>query len=233
MILEISDYLLIRNCLIQNNNEDGLFNIDNEENQKEQFNYFVKAISALMQYEDLPLLCDNMQEEIDEAIQKYRFKYNNSEIRDDINYIITRLNEYKKISQRRKKYLINEWYLKECKDRLLPKKYWGYDYVNLMVLYDFNNFNILTGRTEPEDNYLNLIFSISKNENRLCTMMASTTYISTLNLMLNRFREKFSDEAIIKTLSNVSYLPYQTQLPKEDIKYLYKSVKQIGKGLKN
>lgn len=224
MTLEIYDYLLIRNYLIQENNEQ--FDLTNEINAKEQFAYFVKGVSEIMQNEDMPLLCNAIQEEISDIIQKYRFIYNSSEIRDDINYIINRLNEYSSMSDKRKNYLINEWYKKECEDRLLPRKYQNYDCINLVVLYDFYNLELLTGMKEATGNELKLDLATSS-----CKLKASIAYLSTFNLIINRFKERLTDSALLELANNIAALPKYVELSKEDLKYIRKTLKNIEKNL--
>lgn len=132
MILEISDYLLIRYMFLDCENEDIIKNV----NSIETYQPIIKAISSIMQEEDFFLIDDKMPKKIEYLIQKYRFTYRTKELARETNYIIERLNDYKQLSQSRKNYLIKEWVKKESKERGLPSKYSVMENLTELIVFD-------------------------------------------------------------------------------------------------
>ena len=223
MTLEIFDYLLIRHNCFVNNPEALDFNQSND--VKKQFANYTKCISKIIQHEDITLLCKDIQDEILSIVQKYRFDYlKDKEITESVNYIIDKFNEYTLMSDTRKNNLINEWYKNEYKDRLLPRKYCRFSYINLLTVYDLYNLEIMSGLIEATTDSFNGNYATQS-----CEISAVSSYASTFNLLINRFPNRFDKQSLEVVIKNLTRLINNTELSKTDLMYIKKTINNIKK----
>ena len=223
MIQEIYDYLLIKSYFASED-ETGL-QLETEDNAKEQFKYIVENVALLMQEEDFFLLIPDIQEQLTDIIQKYRFKYKSKEIYENINFIIDTLNRYKRIPENRKEKLINEWYKNEYKDRNLPFKYRNKNTVMVLCAIDFSFFDELIKNQLSIDVFnKKMIINESDEINNIIP------FLSLINLMINRFEDFMLDiidiEELYYCIDEISVLP---NVPKECLKYIKVTLKQLDK----
>lgn len=219
MIQEIYDYLLIRSYLMLSHDE--VISLDSENDRKQQFNYFVKNISMLMQNEDMVLISKQMRTQISESIQKYRFEFiKDKEIASEINYIIGRLKDYDNMTIDRQAYLARRWYKNEYKDRMLPLKYRKIEYINALVAYDFNNDN-MNDTSELEGDYTTQECSVSK----------LISYLSTVNLVVNRNQSNLDTEELEVVVQKLNLLQSGLKMSIDELLYMKKTISHLSKML--
>lgn len=119
MTLEIYSYLLIRNVLISFDSKTLNENIKTHE----EYINIIKGLTELIKHEDIALAFADMPDKIADIVQSHRFKFDNSKIRDEINYIIQIINQYKSMNINKKIDLVTNFYEKEAEKRCLPAKY--------------------------------------------------------------------------------------------------------------
>lgn len=225
MTLEIFDYLLTRHTCFANNPE-GL-DFDQSYDVKKQFTNYTKCISEIIQHEDITLICKDSQDEIISIVQKYRFDYlKDKEITESVNYIIDKFNEYTLISDAKKNNLINEWYKNECKDRLLPRKYCCYSYIDLLTVYDLYNYEIMSGLIQATTDFFNRNFTTQN-----CEINALVSHASTFNLLITRFPDRFNKQSLETEINNLTKIINCIELSKTDLKYIKKIINNIEKNL--
>ena len=225
MTQEIYSYLLIRNYLALENDE---YSLENEDNPKDQYAFFVNTVAELMQKENYPLVFEDMQMEINDIIQKYRFTYmKDKDLNENINYIITRLSEYKQMPTSRKNYLLKDWYKSEYKKRLLPFKYCNYDYVNILLLCDFHNYEMLGDKFEV-DNFVGS-FSLQGNEH---SVSRYASFLATMNLMVSYDNDIFTAEEKMRLITNILLLTKELDVTITDLRYAKKTATYICSTIK-
>ena len=213
MTLEIYDYLWIRNVLIAVDTKELVESIVG----KEEYMVVVKCISSLMQNEDFLLAYPEAQNKVSDIVQTYRFKYNDKEIFDDINYIIGRLNDYKNMPNERKNYLVNQFYVQEATNRDLPFMYkQSPDVIKCLIQNDIHTYkDIFCYSAEGEKAVQLDVFDV-------------LDYVSLTNLMLNQFPNFFEDENYKKpTVHNLEQLSTLKKLPLDISRYIKKTIKKL------
>lgn len=169
MTQEISDYLLIRYAFLEFDSEDIINTIDSIDT----YEPLIKTISSIMQEEDFFLIDETMQRKIQDVFLKYRFKYRNKELTRETNYIIERLNDYKKMSESRKKDLIKRWIKEESQKRCLPLAYSSMENLKELIVFDAeciikirtdNGIDLINDEVIKYLSFFNLIRSKSKND---------------------------------------------------------------------
>lgn len=215
MILEIYDYLWIRNALLGLDVKQLNQNITT----KEEYIFVIKCITNLMETEDFPLAFPQTQEKISEIVQTNRFKYNDKQIVEDINYIIERLNEYKSMSKERRQHLIKEFYVQELKVRDIPFPYnTSKEVVDCLIQTDIHTFRDIfcyDASAEPKPMSLNIEDILD--------------YASLTNLLLNKYPTFFEDETMAKnTVHNLDQLVEIRKLPYAIRKNIKKVIKKLN-----
>lgn len=220
MTQEIYNYLLIRNYLIQDNDE---YSLEGEENPKEQYAFFVNAVAELMQHENYPLISEQMQEEISNIIQKYRFDYmKDKELNESINYIITRLREYELLSYKRKNNLIRDWYKDEYNNRMLPYKYRNPDCMNLLLSCDFRNYEKLTNVFTFEE-----FLGSYKLQDDVYSISKYASFLSTINLMITFDSAVLNPDEKMRLINNIIVLGRTLDITVTDARYAKRTANYV------
>ena len=222
MIQEIYVYLLIRHCFINSSTEEMETWIDN----KKIFDNVLKKVVAIMQMEDFFLISDTVMNNLECFIQNNRFKYVDKDSVSDINYLISRLNYFKNLSDDKRESLINEFCRKEYDIRNLPRNFQSYSNVYEFISFDLANFmNIF-----PPDELRN-----GGEENKIVTDL--TSFISTINLLVSlcpndliEFEE--DDQTISQLLEVLNKLLNAPRLPHFYLSYIKKTVNNLKKAQK-
>ena len=219
MTLEIYSYLLIRTYLIQ---DEIALTYQGVEDKREQFKYFIDSIAMVMENEDFIAINPKIQEDINRIIQESRFDFiGDKEINGQVNFIISRLNEYKLMSDKKKKWLAHDFYKDEYNDRLLPFKYRKYKYVEEFITYDYANLCAMIGPTKIEE-----FEGYYETDNAKVSVVIS--YLATINLIMSRAPETISDEEKYKIIANMCKILTTLQASKEEFKYMEKTAEHIG-----
>lgn len=189
MIQEIYDYLLIRHILLTNSKEEILEDVNN----KEMFDKTISVIANLMQTEDIILVIPELQEKVEDMVQKYRFDYCDKNNFEDINYIIGRLKDYNNMSEAAKARLGIDFFLEEYKDR------------DLSLKYTFHKENIVDMITDDFIVYSSFInIPQCTNNNEPFEIKTEIDYfVSTINLLLSRFPDFYKETNISPYLINI------------------------------
>ena len=215
MILEIYDYLLIRQMLIALSTSQILEEINDEDTYK----HFVKVISKLIQKEDYPLVYPKSQSKIQSIIDKYRFTYDNKDIISDINYIIGKLNIYKTMDEKTKNQKIEIFYNNEFNTRLLPVIPLGGRYViDKLVHNDICYFvaAYFAGASPMQD------------DKGMFELEEPFDYVAMINLIAGRFPKLFEEENLLKvTKDNLIKLSKGTGLSPKTHKYIKRTIKDL------
>ncbi len=208
MIQEILDYLLIRSTLVNSTSQEIIENTDD----KAIFSYLVHAISSLMQQEDFLLVDPSFPEKVSDLIQFYRFDYNQEkDLNSEMNYIIGRLSDYKKMSFNRKQKLIQDWINQETKNRDLPK-YSGKE--NLLGLISLDGY------------YFCQMISIQQT----FEIENAVEYLSILNIIHNKFPDFFKQDLSFVELNReiCNHIQSSYQLPRFVLKMNRRILKKLN-----
>ena len=222
MIQEIYDYLLIRSHYLSNK-EDLLEECSN----KEVYDYTVKNISKLMQEENYLLTSTSIRKNVSDMIQKYRFDFCKSrEMCDEVNFVITRLNEYEHMEPGRKRYLVKEWLKKEFKDRNLPYICQIPDLLFSAMANEHCLFMTICGyRFNEETSAYEYDNSKEYTEQQIDIM----NYLQLINLLINRYPAFFYDlehaENVVINLGEI--IKYEKS--RLQVRYAKKTLKSFKK----
>ena len=179
MIQEIYDYLWIRNYIPSNTTEAIIeaLQIEKDNNHNTSYVDIVNALAYLIEREHFLLIDDDFVSKISTIINEFRFDYNKDKVLNEkINYIIERLNDYSKMSDSRKRYLIKDFYKKEIKDRCLSHR--------------SNRMTIDSCILVDCFGYVSAFFETSEK----LSIDDLFGFISTINLIISRYPEFFDSE---------------------------------------
>ncbi len=231
MTLEISDYLLIRIYFARAKNKFDLSGMTKEEARDDFYRTLVMS-TQLMQEEDYFLIIPEAMEELDNIVQKYRFDFpGDKEINDEVNFIIGRKKEYEDLSETRLKTRAREWYLSEIKDRLLPRKYRNNDIIVDLLIQDYIYFLKINSSFNIDDYNKNVDFDTLDGTVQVNNIIP---FLALINLMFNRFPEYVENNIYINGLfDRLDAIARIDDIPKDCLKYLKTTVKNINKKTKN
>lgn len=209
MTQEILDYLLIRSLLFNSEPEELIDATSNREN----FIYVLDNIYILMQNENFIFMSPNIITNVVELIQKYRFDYNkDKEMNDKMNYIIGRFNDYRNMSEKRKRDIVSRWVQEESENRNLPFCY----------------------RTLP-----NLLGLISLDTAYFQSMISSdesfevgyvVEYLSLINIIINKYPKCFSEDMDFLAVTRMNLIALQNNkkvFSRTDYNMLKKTIKKM------
>ncbi len=215
MIQEILDYLWIRNILLFQEEEI----IEDYISKKNKYSDYIQILSRLMQREDLAVVYPEIQDKISKTVNKYRFEYNTAEINEDINYIVGRLNDYKKMSDTRQKQIIGEFYADEIVDRNMPIIYKNCkEELTTLIGNDFNCFISMYKASDEET-----------GEDIETTFQPDMLqYTSLVNILINRFPEFFEEKAFVDvTIMNFMRIKETPKLKGSMYRYVKRTLKEL------
>lgn len=213
MILEIYDYLWIRNVLIALKPKDLASNIENIE----EYRFVVTCMANLLENEDFPLALESTEDRISEFIQIFRFKYNDKDINNKTNFIIGKLNQYKVMSKADKNLAIKNFYIRETKDRDLPFLYKeSKEVIDCLIQNDIHIYR---------DIFCN---NGSDKEPIALTETDIIDYVALTNLIMNKYPDLFKNNHYIdNTLNNLNKLTAIKALPFEIRLYIKKTIHKL------
>lgn len=183
----ILDYSLIRSMLMACDKSFIIKHTDDEES----FNHFITIIIDIMENENYILTSDDLIIKVEDVIYHYRLQYlKNKEINDKINFIISKLNQYKNMSFTERKRLSNEWLHNERVDRGLPESCEDFKYIFSLIHFDKETILILYG--------------LRNEEVKLHEELEYVVWLSLINLAINRFPDDFKtfNQEILKSQLN-------------------------------
>lgn len=218
MILEIYDYLWIRNVLIALDPDALASNIENIE----EYRFVLKCMANLLANEDFPLAVESTQSKISEFIQMFRFKYNDKDIANKTNFIISKLNQYKMMSTADKNLAIINFYSQETKDRNLPFLYKdSKEVIDCLIQNDIHIYR---------DIFCN---SGNDKESIALTETDIIDYVALTNLIMNRYTDLFENSNYIdNTINNLTKLATIKALSFEIRRYIKKTIHKLEKSNK-
>lgn len=184
----ILDYSLIRSMLIACDKSFIIEHTDDEES----FNHFITIIIDIMENENYILTSDELIRKVEDVIYHYRSLYlKNKEINDKINFIISKLNQYKNMNFSERKMLSDEWLHNERIDRGLPESCENFKYVFSLIYFDKEIIIILYG--------------LHNKEVKLYEEFEYVVWLSLINLAINRFPDDFKtfNQEILKSQLNI------------------------------
>lgn len=222
-IQKIYDYLYTRSIFntkdIANTKE-----IAKECEDPDNYKYLVTNLSKIMQNEDFFI---SYQDEILDIVGTYRFKYNKDrELCEDINYIISRIYDYRRMDYKRQSYLYNEWLKKEYKDRGLAFTENNKSKVDKNIMDEIRIFSAITKYIAVDKKMGNIQY----DEEYTDTNIKGIDYLQIINLLANRFPEYFKDDdSLNNILFDLCISVVMKTKSKDELKYIKKTIKNICK----
>ena len=193
MTLETSDYLLIRSLLLKASSDRFIDEIE----KRNKFEYIINTTLQLMQEEDFFLVFPEAQNKLYDLLAKLRFKYNkDKELNAKMNSIIEKLNIYKSMSEETKDRLIEEFYYSEYCKRSLTLSLRICDNIRVCISNDFRNYLELSFKVIEENGSIK--GSIIELDNDTFPL-----YLSTINLLVNKFPYEYDIDAINVNVNNI------------------------------
>ena len=225
MTQEIFDYLLIRSYFANNSEKD----IDELDFELEYYKSFLKNISMVMQKEDYFLLCDELCNRVSYFIQRNRFKFNyDKEANVEMNFIIQRLNEYKRLSENEKIKRAEAFIKEEYESRKMPNKYRVSEELPLYISRDCSYFMEILGLEYNGDS------TISSNPNHNFEIDNYFEYLSLINWLIDKYPDfvlntalpeqvKLTTDTICSIKKMPSYFKEYSKITAKNLKKLEKS----------
>ena len=214
MTQEIYNYLWIRSILCASNSDTIIKCI---ENNNVTYSEIIKEIAELMQKEDLVLTSDEIIEDFDKVVQKYRFdNLKNKDTNANVNYIISKFQDYRIMPIKRRVYLMNEFFKRENIDRGFP------------IYGKLPNEELMQLIVTDFDVFISHFTNIRDNEKEVA-VYSPIQYIALLNLLLSRFPEFYEDDLMETAINNINILIDSHNLKLPMLNYCKKTLKRFNK----